>query len=69
MGHLSRFPNSNDIPRRASSKWGSKDPNCDDMAVLIKGGAKRCFPCGGVTLNKYITYKDDMPYCPECALK
>ena len=66
MGYLTRKPTSNEPSSDTSNPWGSESDVYDDTAVLLNQDGKRCCNCKRVILNRYITYKGDKPYCPDC---
>ena len=67
MGFLSRLPNSNDPPKDSSKNpWGSKNPNIDDITVLLNEMGRRCKSCKRVVLNAFLKMRGDTHYCPDC---
>jgi hypothetical protein len=65
MGHLSRQPDSNDIPFENSNPWGS--PNVEDATVLLTNAGERCCVCRRVVIYRHLVKRDGKNYCPDHA--
>jgi len=66
MGFGSRKPNSNDPPKDLSDNpWMSKDDCLDRVTVLLNGLGSRCSICKRVIMNRHLTCKDGIYYCPD----
>ena len=69
MGFLSRLPGSNESLLDLQNPWGNRNPDFDDIAILLNKRGKRCHVCYRVVLNCYLRQKDGKNYCPDHAPK